>query len=167
MVWTGLGAGAGAGGALGGARVGDGGGALGWAAAGDAGALAGALWSFFFLAAARCVCVGVGLGVCAGEAAGDGLTAVWLLAVWAGALRANRTAKAAAVIALSWVVRQVSLDRRRRPSVAAAARVVQAQGGITGRRNLGPGRAVARPFLVRPVRRVSVAHGTSLQRKPG
>ena len=119
MVWTGLGAGAGAGGALGGASVGDGGGALGWAAAGGGGALGGALWAFFFLAAARCVCVGLGLGlgVWVGEAAGDGLTAVWLLAVWAGALRANRTAKAAAAMALSWVVRQVSLDRRRRPSV--------------------------------------------------
>ena len=124
VVWTGLGAGAGAGGALGGARVGDGGGALGWveggvegrAAGGAAGALAGGLRCFFFLAAARCVGVGAGLGVCVGEATGDGLTAVWL-AVWAGALRAKSTAKAAAVIALSWVVRQVSLERRRRPCV--------------------------------------------------
>ncbi len=105
MVWTGFGAGAGAGGALGGARVGDGGGALGWAAAGDDGALGGARWAFFFLGAAGCECVGVGLGVWVwvwvGEAAGDGLTAVWLLTVWAGALRANRTAKAAAAMALS------------------------------------------------------------------
>ena len=95
--------------------MGDGGGALGWAEGGDAGALAGGLWCFFFLAAARCVGVGVGLGVCTGEAAWDGLAVVWLLAVWDGAARAKSTAKAAAVIALSWVVRQVSLDRRRRP----------------------------------------------------
>lgn len=45
----------------------------------------------------------------------EGVVAVWLLAVWTGALRANKTAKAAAATALSWVVRQVSLDRRRRP----------------------------------------------------
>ena len=145
MVWTGLGAGAGAGGVLGGARVGDGGGALGWAAAGDDGTLAGALWALFFLAAARCECVGAGLGERVGDAAGDGLTAVWLLAVRAGALRANRTAKAAAAMALSWVVRQVSLDRRRRPSVRLLApgssrrRVGSPGGEIPGRDVLMPG----------------------------
>jgi hypothetical protein len=116
VLCTGLGAGAGAGGVLGGARVGEGGGALaGWAAADDGGVLGGALCRFGFLAA-RCVCVGVGVGLAVGEAAVDGLTVVWLLAVWAGALRANRTANAAAAIALSWVVRQVSRERRRRPS---------------------------------------------------
>ena len=147
MVWTGLGAGAGAGGALGGASVGDGGGALGWAAAGGGGALGDALWAFFFLAAARCVCVGLGLGlgVWVGEAAGDGLTAVWLLAVWAGAPRANRTAKAAAAIALSWVVRQVSFDRRRRPSArllppgSSSRRAGSPGGEIPGRDMLWPG----------------------------
>jgi hypothetical protein len=36
--------------------------------------------------------------------------------VWAGAVRANRVAMPTAVTALSWVARQVSLDRRRRPA---------------------------------------------------
>ena len=87
----------------------------------------------------------LGLGVRVGDAAGDGLTAVWLLAVWAGALRANRTAKAAAAMALSWVVRQVSLDRRRRPSVrllppgSSRRRVGSPGGEIPGRDVLLPG----------------------------
>jgi len=143
VLCTGLGAGAGAGGVLGGARVGDGGGVLGWVEAGDGGALAAALWCFGFLAVARWMCVGVGLGV--GEAAGDGLTVVWLLAVCAGAVRANRTAKAAAVIALSWVVRQVSLERRRRPwarllpAGSSRRRVGSPGGSISGRDGPKPG----------------------------
>jgi hypothetical protein len=117
VLCTGLGAGAGAGGVLGGASVGEGGALLGWAAAGDCGVLTGVLCAFGFLAAARCVCVGVGvgMGMAVRATAVDGLTAVWLLAVWAGALRANRTANAAAAIALSWVARQDSRERRRRP----------------------------------------------------
>ena len=169
MLCTGLGAGAGAGGVLGGARVGDGGGAAaGWVAAGDACALGGALRALCFLAA--CVCVAVGVGVAVGVAAADGLTTVWLLAVCAGALRAKRTAKAAAAIALSWVVRQVSRESRRRPwdlLPPAGSRPLETQGGIAGRGYLRPGRAGTRPFLVVPVRRISVTHGTSFQRNPG
>ena len=148
MLCTGLGAGAGAGGVLGGARVGDGGGAAaGWVAAGDACALAGALRALCFLAACVCVAVGVGLGV----AAADGLTTVWLLAVCAGALRAKRTAKAAAAIALSWVVRQVSRESRRRPwdlpppAGSSKRRVGSLGGGISGRDELAPGHSWSCP----------------------
>jgi hypothetical protein len=42
------------------------------------------------------------------------------LTVWVGAVRANKVAKPTAVTALSWVARQVSLDRRRSPVARAA-----------------------------------------------
>jgi len=45
-----------------------------------------------------------------------GVDAVWLV-VWAGAVRANSVTRPTAVTALSWVALQVSLDRRRRPTV--------------------------------------------------
>jgi hypothetical protein len=44
------------------------------------------------------------------------LGVLWLV-VWAGAVRANNVTRPTAVTALSWVARQVSLDRRRRPTV--------------------------------------------------
>jgi len=114
VLCTGLGAGAGAGGVAGGASVGAA--LLGGAAAAVAGCAAGVLAAG---AAARCVAewAGVGAAVVAGAVLAAGAAgrvgAGAALAVWAGALRANSTANAAAVMALSWVARQVSRDRRR------------------------------------------------------
>ena len=45
-----------------------------------------------------------------------GVVTVWLV-VWAGAVRANNVTRPTAVTVLSCVARQVSLDRRRRPTV--------------------------------------------------
>jgi hypothetical protein len=130
VVCTGVGDGAGAGAVVGGAgaddRVGVGVG-VGAAGGGVLGCAVAAGWAAA-LVTARCrglraavtfprgypeVCAGVGLAD-AGALAG---AAAWLLAVWAGALRANSTANAAAATALSCVVRQVSRERRRRPLV--------------------------------------------------
>lgn len=124
MLCTGLGDGVGAGGVVGGASVGEAGALLGrGAAAGwvDGAGLLGRGVAEAFLCGCR------GLGVAAGrvEAAGVGVLAgrrvVWLLVVWAGAVRANSTANAAAVIALSWVARQVSRESRRSPSARPPA----------------------------------------------
>jgi hypothetical protein len=64
------------------------------------------------------------LGVPAGdEADADGsvpVAALAALAVWAGAVRANRVAKPTAVTALSCVARQVRRDRRRSPAERVA-----------------------------------------------
>ena len=113
MVCTGLGlglGGGGAGGVVGGARDCDGAGA-----AALAGAAAG-LWRRW----CRCRCTdGVGLGEGEGDGLAEGVAAafgaVWPLTVAAGAVRANRTAKPTVASAPSWVVRQVSRDRRRSP----------------------------------------------------
>jgi len=137
------GAGAGAGGAGGGATVwvGDGGGAAG--ADEDGGAVVGLLLllpaaaagcragrCFRFLWAATRLGLGLGLelGVACAVGRTTGLTAV---VVWAPAARANRVAKATAVIALSCVARQVRRDRRRRPSSRAAPGVWVPLMGLT------------------------------------
>ena len=54
------------------------------------------------------------------EADADGSVPVTALAVWAGAVRANRVAKPTAVTALSCVARQVRRERRRSPAERAA-----------------------------------------------
>jgi hypothetical protein len=57
------------------------------------------------------------------EADADGsvpVAALAALAVWAGAVRANRVAKPTAVTALSCVARQVRRDRRRSPAERVA-----------------------------------------------
>ena len=48
-----------------------------------------------------------------------GASVAWL-AVWAGAVRANKVAKPTAVTALSWVARQVRRERRRSPTARAS-----------------------------------------------
>ena len=49
------------------------------------------------------------------------LDAVASAAVWVGAVRANKVAMPTAVTALSWVVRQVSLDSLRSPAARASS----------------------------------------------
>jgi len=63
------------------------------------------------------------VGVPAEDAEAEGPVpgaAVAALTVWVGAVRANKVAKPTAATALSWVARQVSLDRRRSPVARAA-----------------------------------------------
>ena len=137
-------------------------------------------------AAARCRCLaawaGVGAAVVAGAVLAAGVAgrvgAGAVLAVWAGALRANSTANAAAVMALSWVARQVSRDRRRSatsrpPSVSPvpplARRPVAASAGrrpgLAARdsREASPGQragqSIVGPFRVRAAGFESVMHG--------
>jgi hypothetical protein len=65
---------------------------------------------------------GLGVALVAEKGEWAGCTGAWLLVEWVGAVRANRIAKAAAARALSWALRQVRRERRRRPlsrSVAA------------------------------------------------
>jgi hypothetical protein len=129
VLCTGLGDGAAAGAVVGGASVGEAGAALlgGAAGAADACAVAcvvGVGAAFGTLRAALCLALGRAEAVAVGSAEVGvvaGFTVVWLLAVWAGAVRANRTANAAAVIAPSWVARQVSLDSRCSPSARSRA----------------------------------------------
>ncbi len=102
----------------------------------------------------------------AGVAAADvdgcmlGVVPVWLV-VWAGAVRANKVTRPTAVTVLSCVARQVSLDRRRRPTGAGLARVVLGndhRGGGHGRgisirvsaalgRVIGPGSGICRGLI--------------------
>ena len=129
MLCTALGDGAGAGAWVGGASVGGGGAAalLGCGAGAAAEAWAGAGGrvgaAVATVLAGLCVLL-AGLGVTvalAEDCAPVDLAAVWLLVACVGAVRANRIAKAAAATALSWVVRQVSRERRRRPPSRVAA----------------------------------------------
>jgi hypothetical protein len=138
VLCTGLGAGAGAGGVVGGASVGGGAGALLGFAAGTAagGCAAGAAPPVVALAVAPVVApvvmpalaagpvllVGLGAAFVVEKGEWAGCTGAWLLAEWVGAVRANRIPKAAAARALSWALRLVRRERRRRPlsrSVAA------------------------------------------------
>ncbi len=125
VVCVGLGLGAGAGVVGGGASVcvGAGVGAAGGAAPDvgvGVGVLAGAAAAAWCLSL-RFLCTGLLVGLGLGLACGDGRTAGLAAAVvWAFAVRANRVANATAVIALSWVARQVRRDRRRMPSSRAA-----------------------------------------------
>jgi hypothetical protein len=134
VLCTGLGAGAGAGGVVGGASVGGGAGALlGFAAGTAAGCAVGATAPVVApavappvvmpaLAAGPALLVGLGAAFVAEKGEWAGCTGAWLLAEWVGAVRANRIPKAAAARALSWALRLVRRERRRRPlsrSVAA------------------------------------------------
>jgi hypothetical protein len=129
VLCTGLGAGAGAGGVAGGASVGGGAGALLGFDAGTAaeGCAVGATPVVApvvaaALAAWPVLLTGLGAAVVAEKGEWAGCTGAWLLVEWVGAVRANRIAKAAAARALSWALRQVRRERRRRPlsrSVAA------------------------------------------------
>jgi hypothetical protein len=135
VLCTGLGAGAGAGGVAGGASVGGGAGALLGFGAGTAarGCAVGATPPVVApavappvvmpaLAAWPVLLTGLGVALVAEKGEWAGCTGAWLLAEWVGAVRANRIAKAAAASALSWALRQVRRERRRRPlsrSVAA------------------------------------------------
>jgi hypothetical protein len=124
VLCTGLGAGAGAGGVVGGASVGGGAAALLGFGAGAAaeGCAVGAPPVALALAAGLVLLNGFGEAPVAEIGDWVGGTGAWLLAEWVGAVRANRIAKAAAARALSWVLRQVRRERRRRPlsrSVAA------------------------------------------------
>jgi hypothetical protein len=134
VLCTGLGAWAGAGAVVGGASVGRGGAAVAGAgaAAGWAGAWAGV--GLLVLATVRAFldALADGLGVAvavADEVGAAGLAGAWLLVVWAGAVRANTIAKVAAARALSWVVRQVRRERRRRPSSLAVPAGVSSRVG--------------------------------------
>jgi hypothetical protein len=136
VLCTALGDGAGAGAVVGGASVGGGAAALlgftAGAAAGWAGACAGdrvgaALAVAAFLAGLCVLLAGLGVTVAWAEDCEPAdcepadFAPVWLLVACVGAVRANRIANAAAATALSWVVRQVSRERRRRPPSRVAA----------------------------------------------
>jgi len=125
VVWVGAGVGAGAGVVAGGAGADV---CVGAGAAGGAGVgvgappgvgvlpgVAAALWNL----ALRFLCARLLVGL--GEACGDGrTTGLGAEAVWAVAVRAKSVANPTAVIALSWVARQVRRESRRRPSSRAA-----------------------------------------------
>jgi hypothetical protein len=71
-----------------------------------------------------------------GAAAGEdvvaaGAAVVLPASVWAGAVRANRVAKPTAVIALSWVARQVRRERRRSPAARAASGCSPVNSGLS------------------------------------
>lgn len=83
-----------------------------------------ALWRRWLAAAVGIPAEDAGTGGCVLTAAVD-----WS-AVWAGAVRANTVAMPTAVIALSWVARQVRRDMRRSPSERAAPGGSSARAGV-------------------------------------
>jgi hypothetical protein len=136
VLCTALGDGAGAGAVFGGASVGGGAAALlgcaagtaaGWADACAGGVAAAALAVVAFLVGLGVLRTGLGATVALAEdceladCEPVDFAVVWLLVACEGAVRANRIANAAAATALSWVVRQVRRERRRRPPSRVAA----------------------------------------------
>jgi hypothetical protein len=87
-----------------------------------------------------------------GAGVAPGAAAVLLTVVCAGAVRANRVASPTAVTALSWVARQVSRDRRRRPSVRAApgGSSLSCMDAITAGSGLRPGQKPVKKPLPGP-----------------